>query len=141
MKTHRDKCLNNHAECLYTYTPLFSNRRILHVNLKSGIKVVWQNRCYGPLISLPQDSAKGKIFGPRKQGRVLISFQVGYILPPAKVAQITECSYHEKNPSKFYNLYLPKIHPFLETDLQDLVLRNRILFQTKALTTQLNERN
>ena len=102
-----------------------------------------RNRCYGPLISLPQDraSAKGKTGpGPRKQGRVLISLpSVGYI------------SYHlqkwlrllnvlpQSNPSKLYNLRCQKFIPFLRQTL-DPVLRNRILFQTKALTTQLNER-
>lgn len=34
---------------------------------------------------------------------------------------------------------LPKIHPFLETGF-GFALKNRVLFQTKALTTPLNER-
>lgn len=34
---------------------------------------------------------------------------------------------------------MPEIHPFLETGFGS-ALRERVLFQTKALTTQLNER-
>lgn len=41
--------------------------------------------------------------------------------------------------TKLHYVTLPKIHPLLETGFGS-ALRNWVLFQTKALTTQLNER-
>lgn len=57
------------------------------------------------------------------------------------MAQVTECSIAKQflQTVKSFITYVAKIHPFLETGFGS-ALRNRVLFQTKALTTQLNER-
>lgn len=81
--------------------------------------------------------------GPRKQEKVLvflpsiryISYHLQKWLRLLNVLPRSN-SYRQYKASQ---LILPKICPFLETGIGP-ALKNRVLFQTKAFTTQLNER-
>lgn len=72
--------------------------------------------------------------GPANGTEQCFSVQVGIYPTTYKTLNVLAHYYRQYKASK---LTLPKIHPFLKQVLDQL--RETVLFQTKALTAQLNE--